>query len=134
MPMLDLFSSKRTKSSGVCTTCGCNDFSTEFAGENPDVGSYMSNGVKADSQGDRLRLSYSGLLVRNGAQDVYAVVGYGDSRNWNDVKYYRMDSTGRQTFEVSLPIHENIGLNVAFKDGANNWDNNAGRNYSFGSH
>ncbi len=34
-------------------------------------------------------------------------------------------------FEVSIPVLKADKLNVCFKDCANNWDNNSGKNYIF---
>jgi hypothetical protein len=34
-------------------------------------------------------------------------------------------------FETTVPVIKPDTLNVAFKDCANNWDNNSGMNYSF---
>ncbi|MBP2650186.1 MAG: hypothetical protein H6Q74_1011 [Firmicutes bacterium] len=34
-------------------------------------------------------------------------------------------------YEADVPMHQADTLNIAFKDCADNWDNNAGKNYSF---
>jgi len=131
MPRLDI---KGYRNPDVCTDCGCGGFLTEFSEANPTFDNHISKGVILNTQGDTIRLSYNGLLAKSGAKDVYAVINYGDNKNWDDVRYYPMDQVGQRTFEVLLPINENMNLNVAFKDGANNWDNNSGKNYSFNAH
>lgn len=133
MPLFSLFGSTR-KPERRESSISSNKFSTEFSEENPSFGNYTSNGILTSVEGDRLKLKYSGLLSKSGAPEVYAVVSYGDNRQWDRENYYRMNNNGRGTFEVSLPVTDNMDINVAFKDGANNWDNNSGKNYSFNSH
>lgn len=132
MPLFSLFGSTRKPERRENSIS--NKFSTEFSEENPSFGNYTSNGILMNVEGDRLKLKYSGLLPKSGAPEVYAVVSYGDNRQWDRENYYRMNNNGRGTFEVSLPVTDNMDINVAFKDGANNWDNNSGKNYSFNSH
>ena len=74
------------------------------------------------------KLTYNGLLSQSGATEVYAHVGYG--RRWENTQDYKMTKTTRG-FEATIPIQHADTLNVCFKDSANNWDNNAGANYSF---
>ncbi|MCX7922615.1 MAG: carbohydrate-binding protein [Clostridia bacterium] len=125
---------RKTNTAGRCSVCGCEGVHAEFAEEYPIFDNYINKGVVADTKADEFRLSYNGLLAKNRANDIYAVVSYGDNKNWNDIKYYPMDNTGGANFEVSLPINKNMNLNVAFKDNADNWDNNSGKNYSFNAH
>jgi len=93
---------------------------------------YMSNGVTitpaVPTAGETIKLKYDGLLAKSGGSDILAHVGFGD--NWEGVYDYRMDriSTG---FEVSLAVAETNTLNICFKDCANHWDNNEGKNYYF---
>lgn len=93
---------------------------------------FMSNGVSlipsVPSAGDNVKVLYDGILSKSGATDVLARVGFGDS--WQNTYDYRMvrSSTG---FEATIPVSSSDSLNIAFKDCANNWDNNSGKNYSF---
>lgn len=94
---------------------------------------YFTNGVtlspSTPSPQSITKITYRGLLLQNGATDVYAHVGYG--YRWENATDYKMTKTG-QGFEVSIPIDRNTEtLNLCFKDAANNWDNNAGANYTF---
>lgn len=95
--------------------------------------SYVSNGVfispAIPAVNQEVRITYNGLLFRNGASDIYAHVGFGN--NWNPTVNYRMRRS-EQGFEVSIPIDRYTdNLNICFKDSADNWDNNCGSNYSF---
>ena len=93
---------------------------------------YLSSGItispSVPSTGDKAKIAYDGLLSKNGAADVYARVGFGS--NWDSLYDYRMVKTATG-FETSIPVKTSDTLNVCFKDCANNWDNNSGRNYSF---
>ena len=95
--------------------------------------SYTSNGVnvtpKTFASGDRIKLTYNGLLAQSGALEIYAHVGYGASK-WQNVTDIKMSQT-KNGFETTLPISSTSNLNIAFKDSINNWDNNSGNNYCF---
>lgn len=113
------------------------EFSVEWHDEVSDINrtipqnKYFENGVHTLVVNDTIRITYNGLLAKNGASDVYAVVGYGDNTHWDDVKHYHMQRIGSQTFELLLPVNESRDINIAFKDSANHWDNNSGKNYVF---
>ena len=93
---------------------------------------YIPNGVilnpAVPTAGDKVKLVYDGLLAKNGANHVYAHVGYGS--NWDNVNFFQMlrSATG---FETTIPVSNADTLNLCFKDCANNWDNNSGKNYTF---
>ena len=93
---------------------------------------YLSNGVYITPQevtlGDKVRISYDGLLAKSGAPVVYARVGFGNK--WSNAADIQMIKTPAG-FEATVPITKADPLYVCFKDTANNWDNNAGKNYSF---
>lgn len=91
------------------------------------VGNYRENGIIADKAKHGIKVTYNGLLAQSGADNVYACYGYGDK--WANQTFYKMNRTSHG-FETTLPVDEKV-VNVAFKDSANNWDNNSGRNYSF---
>lgn len=96
--------------------------------------SYSNSGVEIQDANNTLRLLYNGILAKSGANEIYAVIGYGNNLAWEDIEYYPMYKTGHQKFEVMLPINRTGNINIAFKDPANNWDNNSGLNYSFTNH
>jgi hypothetical protein len=90
-----------------------------------------SRGVTFSTVGDKIKLTYSGLLAKSGANEVFAVVGFGDNNNWQNTSTYPMKSTNQHMYELSIPAADTKQINVVFKDKAENWDNNSGENYSF---
>lgn len=95
--------------------------------------SYHDNGViiypAVPSAQSNSKIIYNGLLPQKGAKEVYAHVGYGP--NWENVQDYKMTQEAHG-FEAAISIPQRAAsLHICFKDGANNWDNNAGANYSF---
>ena len=93
---------------------------------------YLPNGVAISpavpTAGTTVKIIYDGLLAKSGATDVFAHVGFG--KKWDNVSDYRMSRTATG-FEVSIPVQNADVLNVCFKDCADHWDNNSGKNYSF---
>ena len=96
------------------------------------VQNYIESGVEISKStiyvGDEVTLSYSGILVKDGADMVYAYLGYGD--DWEEkgfVPLRNVDGVFKADFKVILPGT----MNVSFKDSANNWDNNSTANYVF---
>jgi len=93
---------------------------------------YLSKGVSISpavpSVGDRVKIKYDGILAKSGAHDVLAHVGFGSK--WDNLYDYRMTRTATG-FEVTVPVANADTMNVCFKDCANNWDNNSGKNYTF---
>lgn len=93
---------------------------------------YIENGVMVSPNiptvGEKIKISYDGLLPKSGATHVYAHVGYGSK--WDGVCDYQMKKTSTG-FEVSIPVESSSTLNLCFKDSAGNWDNNSGKNYVF---
>lgn len=98
---------------------------------NTNLCDYISNGISISpavvTPGEQVKVIYDGLLAKNGANHVYAKVGFGNK--WDNENYYQMtkSTTG---FEATIPVTSSDTLNLVFKDCANNWDNNSGRNYT----
>lgn len=140
MPLIDLLFNKdkslRAKGRHYYDVEMGEDFYEHLENNKPTHISYQysSNGVEMYKMQNTMRLIYSGLLAKNGAQDVYAVMSFGDNNHWEDIKYYPMHPTGNQSYELLFPIHEMTSINIAFKDGADHWDNNSGMNYTFNTH
>ena len=93
---------------------------------------YEQNGLflskQRISKGDEIIIGYKGLLLTSGASQVYMHVGYGE--NWDyceDIPMIFSDGM----FKVKLKVREEGQLGIAFKDPAENWDNNSGQNYCF---
>lgn len=96
-----------------------------------DYQPYRENGVVLTKISDHTAsVKYDGLLAKCGAEDVYTVVGYGSNSKWENVQTIRMNRFGN-TFHADIPAMPGANINIAFKDGANNWDNNSGLNYTF---
>nr|WP_010248199.1 carbohydrate-binding protein [Acetivibrio cellulolyticus] len=93
---------------------------------------YEDNGVELSkstiSVGDEITLLYSGLLAQSGADSIYAHIGYGD--NWEGKEFIPMEKM-EDKFKATIKVNLSDKLNVAFKDGVDNWDNNSQLNYSF---
>ncbi len=83
--------------------------------------------------GQRLEIKYDGLLAKSGAQEVYLHAGFGKNQIWDNVMDIRMNRQGN-SFVSNLAIEEESRFNFCFKDNAENWDNNSGRNWSFEIH
>ena len=93
---------------------------------------YHKNGVFIQPATPHIRSTtkvvYDGLLAKSGATHLYAHVGYGTG--WIHAQDYEMKQTAHG-FEAAIPVEKANILNIAFKDCANNWDNNSGKNYNF---
>lgn len=87
---------------------------------------YKENGIKVDKKKEGIEVTYDGLLAKSGADTVYAFYGYGDK--WLSRSVHKMNRTD-YGFKTNIPTNANV-VHVAFKDSANNWDNNNGQNYS----
>lgn len=130
MGMFSFFSRNKAKMESA------DEFSSDMTFENSTNltepnSSYFNSGVHMTIFGGNGKLTYEGLLSNSGADGVYAVVSYGNNQNWDNAEYYPMSKTRAQSFEVQFPITKWGNINVAFKDSANNWDNNNGMNYTF---
>jgi len=93
---------------------------------------YIENGVTISklpvNVGDEVTLTYDGLLVRSGADKIFAYVGYGDG--WEEKGFIPM-SYEFDVFKAAFKVLLTGKLNIAFKDSADNWDNNSAENYTF---
>lgn len=93
---------------------------------------YYENGVVVTpnvlAKGDRASVVYKGILKESGAETVYMHAGYGE--NWKHLQDIKMKKT-KEGFETELPITTDLPLKLAFRDSADNWDNNSNQNYTF---
>lgn len=94
--------------------------------------SYEDNGVllskKTLYSGDKIKVTYNGLLAQEGAQNIILHVGFGDM--WDNSSYIPMNLE-QGSFTTELDILECKSFGICFKDTADNWDNNSGENYLF---
>ncbi|VBB08357.1 Hypothetical protein LUCI_3629 [Lucifera butyrica] len=93
---------------------------------------YLPNGVLTipahPRAHDSVKIVYNGLLLQNGATQVYAHAGFG--ADWQNAGDYRMTRSDGG-FEAAIPVIQADTLQLAFRDGASNWDNNSGKNYTY---
>ncbi|MBQ7668909.1 MAG: carbohydrate-binding protein [Clostridia bacterium] len=93
--------------------------------------SYITNGLTINptsfSSGDKIKITYTGLLLQSGAKEIYAHVGWGDS--WEDCNDIKMSKT-KTGFTATITVKKSSVLNMCFKDALDNWDNNNGYNYA----
>ena len=91
---------------------------------------YKNNGLTVSplnfNAGDKIKVTYNGLLSQSGADDVYAHIGWGDT--WENVNDIKMSKT-KSGFTTTITAY-NSALNLCFKDTSDNWDNNNGCNYT----
>ncbi|MGI6085921.1 MAG: carbohydrate-binding family 25 protein [Acetivibrionales bacterium] len=126
--------SSMKKSSKNGTDSFTEEYSDDLAGDVSRYGiqSYSKSGVSfeklSEAQGE---VSYSGLLAKSGAQEVYGVYGFGSNQNWEAVSTLQFKKEGENLFRAIIPIEQGKNVNIAFKDSAENWDNNSGMNYTF---
>ncbi len=110
------------------------EYSDEFISDVSRYGiqSYSKSGVAfeklSETQGE---ISYSGLLAKSGAQEVHGVYGFGSNQNWEEVSILQFKKEDQDSFKAVIPIEQGKNINIAFKDSAENWDNNSGMNYTF---
>ncbi|WP_242855865.1 carbohydrate-binding protein [Ruminiclostridium josui] len=78
--------------------------------------------------GDKIILKYNGLLCQDGAENIYAHVGFGE--NWEN-KYFVTMAKENGEFIAEIDIKDGKTCGICFKDSADNWDNNSGENYVF---
>jgi len=109
------------------------EFSEDISGviHNNDIVSCSNNGVMLFDIPNMLKLVYTGELAKKDAEEIYAVIGYGDNDQWQESGEFKMNRTAHQTFELLTFKKKEGNINIAFRDGAGNWDNNSGQNYIF---
>jgi hypothetical protein len=96
------------------------------------VDPYTHQGIEISGRklcaGEKVTLTYSGLLASSGADKVFVHYGYGDS--WDKQEQKEM-SACKDGFEADIDLKVPGSLNICFRDSAGNWDNNSNINYSF---
>ena len=83
--------------------------------------------------GDEVKLKYKGKLATAGANSIYLRAGYGFDQ-WTDVQDIKMRKGRDGSWSASLVVNDPTRLNFCFHDGADHWDNNSGRNWSYEIH
>lgn len=109
------------------------EFSDDLFDENSRYGtqSYSKAGVSFEKISDtQAKVTYNGLLVKSGANEVFGVLGFGSNQSWENVSTTNFNKFGND-FEALISVEQGKNVNLAFKDSAGNWDNNSGMNYTF---
>lgn len=83
--------------------------------------------------GERVTVKYQGLLAQAGAEQIYLRKGYGPAQSWSSIQDLPMQKN-QGVWEVQFETDDRSRLNFCFKDNAENWDNNNGRNWSLEIH
>jgi len=87
------------------------------------------------TSGANVDITYTGLLARSGADQLYVRCGEGPGpwQNLRDVAMERSGASG--SWHAELKVSQDGGtLEFCFHDGADMWDNNRGRNWSVTVH
>ena len=82
--------------------------------------------------GEDVKIKYKGVLAAE-AQKVFLHAGYGHA-DWNQVQDIPMKKTRDGGWSTTFKVEDPSRLNFCFKDNADNWDNNSGRNWSYEVH
>lgn len=75
-----------------------------------------------------VKISYTGKFFQEGSESV--TIHYGFGNNWDNLNDIEMKKT-ELGFQAEIKLIDANPLNLCFKNGNNEWDNNEGRNYSF---
>ena len=79
-------------------------------------------------ENSKLKISYVGSLYQNQSEEVFLHYGFG--QNWDNTKDIKMERT-ELGFQCEIDILESDVLNLCFRNGKNEWDNNNNENYIF---
>lgn len=85
------------------------------------------------TKGEELKIKYKGLLITSGAGKVYLHGGYGHEA-WDKIFDVPMKKTRDGGWSATIQVEEPSSINFCFRDDAENWDNNQGRNWSYQVH
>lgn len=102
------------------------EFREEFAA---DVGhdDRVSSTPRIVRRGDPVRLRYQGILKNDGADEVYLHYGFDHWRM--PVQTVKMARQPDGAFALDIMAQANQEINFCFKDSADHWDNNSGRDW-----
>ena len=104
--------------------------------QNKNQTAYVEEGVSITpmpvTMDETVTITYDGLLAQNNAATIYTHVGNGFSDYWTNIQDIPMKKEGNVWMARVTPSDSR--LNFCFYDGANNWDNNNGYNWSLTIH
>ena len=81
-------------------------------------------------KGNKATVTYNGLLNNCGAEKVYLHFGFDGWKDAETIPMYK--NHGSYNTEIRMTGREE--LNFCFKDNADNWDNNSGKNWTIKIH
>lgn len=79
-------------------------------------------------ENSKLKISYVGSLYQTGSEELFLHYGFG--LQWDNVTDIKMEKT-ELGFQCEIEIGESDSLNLCFRNGNEEWDNNNGQNYIF---
>jgi len=77
-------------------------------------------------RGEKVSITYKGLLAQDGADYVWLHYGYD---NWQNISTREMEKQGGN-FNCKINAEGRRSVDFCFKDSADHWDNNTGKNWS----
>lgn len=80
------------------------------------------------SQGEAFTVFYDGLLAQSGAAGITLHAGYGRG-HWEDVHDIPMHPVGYNRWQATVFPERSGPFSFCFRDTADHWDNNSGRNW-----
>lgn len=83
--------------------------------------------------GEELKIKYKRTLAETAANKVFLHAGYG-SETWEKVLDIPMKKTRDGAWSITIRVDEPANFNFCFRDDADNWDNNNGKNWSYQVH
>ena len=75
-----------------------------------------------------VKISYTGKLFQDASESVFVHYGFGN--NWDNLNEIEMEKT-ELGFQAEIELVPSETLNLCFRNGNNEWDNNDGQNYVF---
>ena len=75
-----------------------------------------------------VKLSYTGEFFQDNSSEVFLHYGFGN--NWDNLNDIKMEKT-ELGFQAEIQLGEGETFNFCFRNDANKWDNNDGKNYIF---
>ena len=79
-------------------------------------------------ENSNVKISYTGKLFQEEFEEVY--VHYGFGLNWDELNEVKMEKT-ELGYQAEIELASYDMLNLCFRTGTEEWDNNDGQNYVF---
>ncbi|MGI6611546.1 MAG: carbohydrate binding domain-containing protein [Limnochordia bacterium] len=83
--------------------------------------------------GEEVQVWYAGSLAKSGVRHVFLHTGVGPGA-WQKVRDIPMTESSPAVWTCSIRAASGGRLELCFHDGAGNWDNNSGMNWSYTIH